>query len=250
MKSTSVSVLAVAGLLLAGSSAWAFPGERRPSPAPRPRPAADANKQVRERVVIRDKDGKEHVWDSEGTPVRRAYLGIGLTDLTPELRAHFGVPEDAGVMVSSVAKGSPAEKAGVRVGDVITSLDGKDVGTSWDLRAHVRGLKDGEQVPLMIFREGKAQNLSATIAMRERPELDVAPFLFRGDGEGGEPMVFHFDRERLRDLPPGMPTPQPTPQGDVMIQRRMRAPREAELEKRLKELEKRLAELEKQLENR
>lgn len=243
MKSTSVSALAVAGLLLAGSSAWAFPAER---PAPGPRPAPQVNKQVRERVVIRDKDGKEHVWDSEGTPVRRGYLGVGLTELTPELRAHFGVPEDAGVMVSSVEKGSPAEKAGIRVGDIITSLDGKDVETSWDLRANIRDLKDGEQVPLMVFRDGKAQNVSATIAMRERPELDVTPFVFRGEREG-EPMVFHLDRERLRELPPG----RPGPNGDVMIERRgMRSPREAELEKRLKELEKRLAELEKQLEKR
>lgn len=243
MKSTSVSVLAVAGLLLAGSAAWAFPAER---PAPGPRPATGPNKQVRERVVIRDKDGKEHVWDSAGTPVRRGYLGVGLTELTPELRAHFGVPEDAGVMVSSVEKGSPAEKAGIRVGDVITSMDGKDVETSWDIRANIRDLKEGEQVPLMVFRDGKAQNIPATIAMRERPELDVTPFVFRGDREG-EPMVFHLDRERLRELPPG----RPGPNADVMIERRrMRSPREAELEKRLKELEKRLAELEKQLEKR
>lgn len=245
MKSTSVSAIAVAGLLLAGSSAWAFPGERRPAPAPRPRPAADANKQIRERVVIRDKDGKEHVWDSDGTPVRRGYLGVGLTEMTPELRAHFGVPEDAGVMVSSVEKGSPAEKAGIRVGDIITSMDGKDVQTSWDLRANIRDLKEGEQVPLMVFRDGKAQNVSATIAMRERPELDVTPFVFRGDGEGGEPMVFHLDRERLRELPPG----RPGPNGDVMF-RQLRSPREAELEKKLKDLERRLAELEKQLEKR
>lgn len=243
MKSTSVSILVMAGLLLAGSSAWAFPGAGRPAPAPRP--AAGPNKQIRERVVIRDKDGKEHVWDSDGTPVRRGYLGVGLTELTPELRTHFGVPEDAGAMVSSVEKGSPADKAGIRVGDVITSVDGKDVETSWDIRANIRDLKEGEQVPLMVFRDGKAQNLSATIAMRERPELDVTPFVFRGDGEG-EPMVFHLDRERLRELPPG----RPAPNGDVMIERRLRSPREAELEKRLKELEKRLADLEKQLEKR
>ncbi len=247
-KSTSVSALAMAGLLLAGSSAWAFPGEK---PAPSPRPAPQANKQVRQKVVIVDKDGKEHVWDSEGVPVRRGYLGVGLTELTPQLRAHFGVPEDAGVMVGSVEQGSPADKAGLKVGDIITSMDGEDVETSWDLRAHVRGLKDGEQVPLMVWRDGKAQNLSATIAMRERPEMDMAPLLRRGDGEH-EPMAFHFDRELLRELPrgPGNAPNHPNAEGDVVIQRRMRSPREAELEKRLKELEKRLAELEKQLEKR
>jgi membrane-associated protease RseP (regulator of RpoE activity) len=238
MKNPSIYALALAGLLLAGSAASA---QRQPAPGGKP--------VVREKIVIVDKDGKEHVYDSEGTPVRRGYLGVGLTDLSPELRAHFGVPEDSGVMVSSVEDGSPADKAGVKVGDIIASLDGKDVKSSWDIRSQVRELKEGEQVPITVYRDGKAQNLSAAIAMRERPELDMAPFLFRrgaGDGDG-EPMVFNLDRERLRNLlPPGQGTPG---EGDVLL-RRMRSPREAELEKRLKELEKRLADLEKLLEKK
>ena len=225
----NATILALAGLLLAGSAAWA---QKQPNPKPA----------VREKIVLVDKDGKEHVWDSEGTPVRRGYLGVGLTELSPELRAHFGAPEDAGVMISSVEDGSPADKAGLEVGDIIASVDGKDVKSSWDVLAQVRGLKEGEQVPLMVYRDGKAQNLSATIVMRERPELDMAPFLFRGgDGENG-PMVFHLDREQLRNLPRAE-------RGDMLLPR-MRSAREAELEKRLKELEKRLAELEKLLEKK
>jgi membrane-associated protease RseP (regulator of RpoE activity) len=224
------SVYALAGLLLAGSAAWA---QKQPTPKP----------VVREKIVVVDKDGKEHVWDSEGKPVRRGYLGVGLTELTPELRAHFGVPEDAGVMVASVEDGSPADKAGVKVGDIIAALDGKDVKSSWDIRAQVRELKEGEQVPMTVYRDGKAQNLSAAIAMRERPELDMAPFLFRGHGEGeGEPMVFHLDREKLLNLPRG--------EGGDMLVPGMRSAREAALEKRLKELEKRLADLEKLLEKK
>ena len=46
-------------------------------------------------------------------------LGVGLTDLTPELREHFGVGGDAGVMISRVVEDSPAAKAGLRVGDII-----------------------------------------------------------------------------------------------------------------------------------
>lgn len=228
MKNPSVHALALAGLLLAGSAAWA---QKQPTPKPA----------TRERIVIVDKDGKEVVWDSQGRPVRRGFLGVGLTELTPELRAHFGVSEDAGVMVSSVEEGSPADKAGLKVGDIIAAIDGKDVKSSWDIRAQVRELKDGEQVPLTVYRDGKAQNLSATIAMRERPELDMAPLLFRGDGEN-QPMVFHLDRERLRNMPGAEG-------GDVLLPR-MRSVREAELEKRLKELEKRLADLEKMLEKK
>ena len=52
--------------------------------------------------------------EGDGPMVRRGYLGVGLTELTPELRTHFGVPEESGVMVSKVEPGSPAEKAGSR----------------------------------------------------------------------------------------------------------------------------------------
>jgi len=225
----SPSVYALAGLLLAGSAAWA---QKQPTPTPKP--------VVREKIVVVDKDGKEHTFDSMGMLARRGFLGVGLTELTPELRAHFGVPEDAGVMVASVEDGSPADKAGVKVGDIIAALDGKDVKSSWDIRAQVRELKEGEQVPFTVYRDGKAQNLSASIAMRERPELDMAPMLFRGGDGENQPMVFHLDRERLR---PGM-------EGGEMLLPRMRSSREAELEKRLKELEKRLADLEKLLEKK
>ena len=49
-------------------------------------------KVVRRHVVIVDKDGKEKVYEGDGPMMRRGYLGVGLTELTPELRAHFGVP--------------------------------------------------------------------------------------------------------------------------------------------------------------
>lgn len=235
MKSPSIPTLALAGLLLAGSAVWALPGET-PQPTPKP-------KVVKEKVVIVDKDGQQHVWDSEGVPVRRGYLGVGLVDLTPELRTHFGAPDDAGVMVSTVEDGSPADKAGLKVGDIITSLDGKDIESSWDLRGRVRDLKEGDQVPLQVWRDGKAQNVSATIAMRERPELDMGPILFRGDGEEG-PQIFQIDRDKLQGLHWKTEGPTPMPGGFL------RSPREAELEKRLKDLEKRLADLEKQLQKK
>jgi membrane-associated protease RseP (regulator of RpoE activity) len=233
MKNPCIHTLALAGLLIAGA-AWA--GET-PAPAPKPREV------VRQKIVVVDKDGKEHVYDSEGAPVRRGYLGVGLVELTPELRTHFGVPDDAGVMVSSVEDGSPADKAGIKVGDILTSLDGKDIESSWDIRARVRELKEGEQVPLQVWRDGKAQNVSATIALRERPEFDMGPMIMRGGqaGDPAHPMIIEMDRDRL--LPrEGMRAP--------MAMTIPRSAREAELEKRLKELEKRLAELERMIEKK
>jgi PDZ domain len=209
----------------------------------------EPKKVERHRVIVVDKDGKRQVFEGDGPMMRRGYLGVGLTELTPELRTHFGAPDDAGAMVSKVEPGSPADKAGIRVGDILASVDGKEVGSSWDILAKVRGLDDGQQVPVEIWRNGKAQNLTVTIVEKERPELDMAPFFFRG-GEDGKPMAFHWseeDMQRLKDLPGAIRIE--GPDGE-RIRHRIGSPREAELEKKLKELEKRIDELQKQLEKR
>jgi hypothetical protein len=216
------------------------------------RPAPTRRVETR-RVAVVDKDGKDRVIHLDGLMMRRGYLGIGLTDLTPELRTHFGVPEDAGVMVAKVEPGSPAEKAGVKVGDILTSVDGKEIKSSWDAHWNVRGQEDGQQVPLEIWRNGRVQTLTATVEKRERTELDMAPFFFKD--ENGDRLMFHLDKDKLlKGLPEGVEVlPRGAwkeGEGPRVWTHRLGSPREAELEKRLKELEKRIAELEKQLEQK
>src|SRR5436305_13618930 len=91
-----------AGLLLlpAAGAARADDGDKAPP----------KEKLVREMVVLIDDLGKSTILDTFGKRVSGGYLGVGLLNLTPELRTHFGVPEDAGVLLSKVAPGSPAEK--------------------------------------------------------------------------------------------------------------------------------------------
>jgi hypothetical protein len=211
----------------------------------------DKGKEIKtkHRIVVVDKDGKVTESVGEGMPrVRRGYLGVGLTDLTPELRTHFGVPEGEGVMVSRVESGSPAERAGIKVGDILTSIDGDDVETSWDVRSKVRDYSDGQQVPLEVWRGGRAQNMTLTIVQKERPEIDLS-HLFTEEGgrrvlrlPAGEVM----DGLRLREplVIPLEGEDSVTP-GGVRIRRFYE--REAELEKQLKEMERRLNELERQL---
>lgn len=236
-RAAAVGLLALLG---SGAGAWALPGDDKDK---------DKEKKVeRHRVVIMGPDGKEKVIEGLGPMVRRGYLGVGLTELTPELRTHFGAPEDAGVMVSSVEQGSPADKAGLQVGDILARVDGKDVKSSWDVRSEVRTFEEGQQVPLEVWRDRKVQTLNAIIALRERPELDMGPLLLRrGDGEDG-PALLRF--KEIEGLPEHMEIPLIKGVGEVQWVQRPRSPRERELEKKLQDLEKRIAELEKQLEKK
>jgi|SRR6185369_9328333 len=201
-------------------------------------------KAEKHRIVIVNEDGKEKVIEGDGPMVRRGFLGVGLTELSPELRTHFGVPEESGVMVSKVEAGSPAEKAGLKVGDIISSVDGKAVRSSWDLSAKVREYEEGQQAPLEVWRNGKVMTLTAAITLKERPEMDMGPLMIKS-GEGDELMLRLPPGGKMMHLPAGPDGSEP----HVRIERLggMRTPREAELEKKLQALEKRLNELEAQL---
>jgi membrane-associated protease RseP (regulator of RpoE activity) len=201
---------------------------------------------VKKRIVVVDRDGKQKVWEGDGPMVRRGFLGVALTDLTPELRAHFGVPEDAGALVAKVEPGSPADKAGIRVGDILTRVDGGAVKSSWDVTGKIRKLDDGQQVPLEVWRNGKAQNVTATIVEKERPELDMGPVLFKEKEGDGKPFVFQMNPDEWKGMAEKFRAEGWSDQKDVQVRRAV-SPREVELEKKLKALEKRIEELEKQL---
>ena len=97
------------------------------------------------------------------------HLGVALSDLTPELRTHFGVPEGVGVMVSKVLDDSPALEAGIEVGDIITSVDGEDIGHAGELAKTIRAYESGETVLLEAWRDGKIRQITATLTESEGP---------------------------------------------------------------------------------
>ena len=118
-----------------------------------------------------------------------AYLGVELVNLNEPLRAHFGVPEGSGVLVSNVVDDSPAARAGVQVGDIITRFDGDDVTSSRKLTTMVRKAEAGDPADLEIWRDGKVETVSTTLDERPRPDLQANYFSFlRGsedlDGDG------------------------------------------------------------------
>lgn len=98
-------------------------------------------------------------------PPRR--LGAQLMPLSDQLAGYFGVK--GGVLVSSVEDGSPAALAGLKPGDVITSVGGQTVETPADLSRRVRSAEPGSTIELTVTRDKKEQRLKATIPdMRSR----------------------------------------------------------------------------------
>ena len=87
--------------------------------------------------------------------VIRPWVGIGLQDLTLDLREHFNLKEEEGALVSQVYEGSPAEKADLKVGDIIVDIDGKKIKNSQDVVREVLKKQVGQKIDLDVLREGK-----------------------------------------------------------------------------------------------
>jgi serine protease Do len=107
--------------------------------------------------------------------VERGYLGVSLQPLDRELASYFGVPDATGVIVNSVAEGSPAERAGLRTGDIVTRFAGQPVAAEKpeDLGAFQRmvaGVAPGATVELEVLRERRPHVLRATLAAQPKVE--------------------------------------------------------------------------------
>jgi hypothetical protein len=99
----------------------------------------------------------------------RARLGVQLVEATPELREHLGGSREAGVLVSKVLAETPAEKAGVRVGDLIVSLGGDEISGVTDLRRAL-AQHQGETFDLDVIRDGSPMRLSVTLPAAEEDQ--------------------------------------------------------------------------------
>ena len=107
--------------------------------------------------------------------VTRGRLGIGIQRLTKELAASFGVDEAKGVVVTNVETGSPAEKAGLQVGDVILSYNGQAIDDANNLPRLVAQTTPGAQAKIGILRQGKERSLTAQVG--EMPSAPAAQAL-------------------------------------------------------------------------
>jgi serine protease Do len=110
-------------------------------------------KQVMEQI---EKNGK----------VSRGYMGALLAQLTPDLAPQFGLKNNKGALVSQVTPGGPAEKAGLKMGDVVTAIDGKPVASSDELTMDVISHAPGSTVSLDVVRDGKPTKVNITLGQR------------------------------------------------------------------------------------
>ena len=106
--------------------------------------------------------------DMEGWmgPMNAPTLGIGAEDLNGQLGEYFGAPNGEGVLVRDVRPGTPAEKAGLKAGDVITKVDAKPVKSVSELREQLREKRDQKTISLGIIRKGSEMAVNVSI---ERP---------------------------------------------------------------------------------
>lgn len=221
----------MAAVLFAGITASA-------QPAPKPEATPKADSKVRKTIVY--KDGQ--LLEMEGgralfeTMAGKGFLGIQVVELTSDLRSHFGVAADTGVLVSKVEAESPAARAGLQAGDIITAIDGQKISSPMAVTRGVRSRKDGDRVMLEVSRNRAPLRLTATLEERDSPLLRAFKIqlpegkLLEGPmaNEAVDKLQMYFKspewRARIEQL------------GDCShVQTRIR-----DLETRLKELEKRL----------
>ncbi len=99
--------------------------------------------------------------------VQRGQIGVGIQDLTPELAQAMEIKPWSGALVSNVMRGSAAERAGLRAGDVITQVNGEAITDGTKLRNRIGLMRPGETVNLQVLRDGKTMDVSLELGARQ-----------------------------------------------------------------------------------
>jgi len=117
--------------------------------------------------------------------VTRGYLGANIQSIDPDLSKALKMEQSKGALVAEVVPGGPADKAGIKAGDVIVSFDGKPVHDSHDLPAMVAATTIGRKVPITLVRNGKEIEIAAVIAKLESGDTRLADSGLPAQGKWG-----------------------------------------------------------------
>ena len=156
--------IGAAGIAVLAPALMALPQQSTPSSAPS---APDKDRVKVLRQELDDEPGRRTIListDEEGGP---SFLGIEAREVTPENVKQFKLQAERGVVVGRVALDSPASKAGLKETDVITEVDGQKVEGATQFRRMIREIPAGRTVQLTVWRDGRAQTLSAKLDQAE-----------------------------------------------------------------------------------
>ena len=121
--------------------------------------------------------------------VARGKLGVQIQTVTRELAEGLGLDEPGGAVVSDVVSGSPAEKAGIKVGDIIVGFNGEEVKDARALPEMVASAGPGAESRVTVLREGERQILNITLAAQERTVANSDSGDSDAEGSGGGPRI-------------------------------------------------------------
>ena len=136
----------------------------------------------------------------ENGRVIRGFLGVNIQDVTPALASEFGLKEPTGALVAEVNPRSPAEKAGLKSGDVITTFDGHEVKDSRHLKLMVGQTAPDREVGVEVLRDGKSRKMD--VVLKELPDDKGGSGLRRGGPRGSPEDVGGLQGVVIGDLTP------------------------------------------------
>ena len=125
--------------------------------------------------------------------VRRGRLGAQAQDLTPQLAEAFNIPFRRGAVVSHVEKKSPADRAGLKQGDIVTEINGKSVRNADMLRNNMGLLRIGQSVTMKVLRDNKTLLLKATVVEQDKSKVNMQ----------GNKLHAHLNGTQLQNIQPG-----------------------------------------------
>ncbi len=126
--------------------------------------------------------------------VQRGWLGVEIQPVTPEVAESLALKSDKGALVSNAQDESPALKAGLKAGDIITAVDGKDVASPKELAKIIGGVAPGKTVEITLWRDGKTQTVKVDLGTLPGAEKQASA----GDEEKAAPA--QSDTDTLADL--------------------------------------------------
>jgi serine protease Do len=121
-----------------------------------------------------------------GVEIERGYLGVQIQPVAGDLADSLDLPQNRGEFVQSVEPGQPADKAGIKPGDVVTKVNGRDVTNDQTLSYLVANIEPGTRVPIELYREGQRRTVTLTVGKRPTDEELAQSQLFSGDNQSDD----------------------------------------------------------------